>query len=224
MRGGGDKDEGLTRNQKIGIGAIIILLLIGFGLGLYFIFRNTDVPAPWQPHFAGELGPYGTPGDAIYSYPDQQRLDSFNDSTDWTMTKVRVWMTGGSSHAYQLFFGDVSVPADMADTDYFKDDVVKDYIDVEVDGSKGIRYFKTCHGTAGLAFYHATDEEPLNSQTYWNEFSDCKHMEDTGQTWTDFIEIPEGKSIIGLDLGYRTLSQWIYQFFSVSFVLWDTPQ
>ena len=49
-------------------------------------------------------------------------------------------------------------------------------------------------------------------------------MEDIGQTWTDFIEIPEGKSIIGLDLGYRTLSQWIYQFFSVSFVLWDTPQ
>ena len=98
-------------------------------------------------------------------------------------------MTGGSSHAYQLWFGDVSVPDDIQDVAFFKDDVVEDYIDVEIDTSKSIRYIRTCHGTAGLAFYAATDEAPLNSVTYWNQFSDCKHMDDTGQTWTDFIDI-----------------------------------
>ena len=76
-----DNEKGLTKNQKIGIlVTVTILILIGGGIGLYFLLRDSGpTPAPWTPKIVAQLGPYGTPGDSVFAYPNATRLESFKD-------------------------------------------------------------------------------------------------------------------------------------------------
>ena len=176
-----NEEEKENKRKWIIIAIVIALILIAglIALIVWLVNRGSSptpvVPDVWKPEIVGQTVQFGNPSEDVFSYPNATTLNSFSDDKEWRINNLRVFMTAGFAQSYQLFFNsnETAVPDDILNEVYFEGDETPEYIDVEVDTSKPIKYLKACHGTAGLAFYNAKDEDPLNSVTYWNEFSDC---------------------------------------------------
>ena len=170
-----NNEENGNKRKWIIIAIIIALIFIAglIALIVWLVNRGSSpTPAPdvWKPEIVGQTVQFGSPSEDMFSYPNATTLSTFSDDKEWRINNLRVFMTAGFAQSYQLFFNgnETAVPDDILNEVYFEGDETPEYIDVEVDTSKPIKYLKACHGTAGLAFYNAKDEEPLNSVTYWN--------------------------------------------------------